>query len=413
MVACVWLSVWLAACSCSCGDNLAAMTADDAADFETLAIHAGQPSDPRTGAVVPPIYQVSTYQQDAVGHPRDGWEYSRSGNPTRAALEECLAALENGSRGLAFASGLAAEDCLLRTVCAPGDHVIVPDDAYGGTYRLVAKVFERWGVTHTSVSLADLDAVASAVRPETRLIWCETPTNPLLGIADIAAVASIAHEAGALLAVDNTFASPYLQQPLSLGADVVVHSTTKYLGGHSDVVGGALVIADEPAHDELATRLAFHQNAMGAVAGPFDCWLVLRGIKTLPVRMDRHCANAAAVADFLAARDEVAVVRYPGLASHAGHEIAAQQMRGFGGILSFQLRAGTAAAIEVCNRARLFMLAESLGGVESLIEHPATMTHASVVGSALEVPGDLVRLSVGLESIDDLIVDLAQALTIS
>jgi cystathionine gamma-synthase len=380
---------------------------DDAGAFETLAIHAGQPSDRQTGAVVTPIYQTSTYQQDAVGQPRDGWEYSRSANPTRSALEECLAALEAGRRGLAFASGLAAEDCLLRTVCMPGDHVIVPDDAYGGTYRLVARVFDRWGVSHTSVSLADLDAVAAAVRPETKLIWCETPTNPLMGIADIAAVAAIASDAGVLLAVDNTFASPYLQQPLTLGADVVVHSTTKYLGGHSDVVGGALVVSDT----EFGERLAFHQNAMGAVAGPFDSWLVMRGIKTLPVRMDRHCTNAAAIADFLASRDEVSVVRYPGLAAHPGHEVAAKQMRGFGGMLSFQLKAGTAAAVEVCNRARLFTLAESLGGVESLIEHPATMTHASVTGSALEVPGDLVRLSVGLESVDDLIADLVQALT--
>jgi cystathionine gamma-synthase len=384
------------------------MTADShsAGAFETLAIHAGQPSDRQTGAVVTPIYQVSTYQQDAVGQPRDGWEYSRSANPTRSALEECLAALEIGRRGLAFASGLAAEDCLLRTVCVPGDHVIVPDDAYGGTYRLVAKVFERWGVSHTSVSLADLSAVAAAVRPETKLIWCETPTNPLMGIADIAAVGAIARDAGVLLAVDNTFASPYLQQPLALGADVVVHSTTKYLGGHSDVVGGALVVSDV----ELGERLAYHQNAMGAVAGPFDSWLVMRGIKTLPVRMDRHCSNAAAIADFLDSRDEVSLVRYPGLASDPGHEVAAKQMRGFGGMLSFQMDAGISAAIEVCNRARLFTLAESLGGVESLIEHPATMTHASVAGSALEVPGDLVRLSVGLESVDDLIADLARAL---
>jgi cystathionine gamma-synthase len=380
--------------------------AADAGSFETQAIHAGQPSDPRTGAAVPPIYQVSTYQQDAVGSPRDGWEYSRSANPTRSALEECLAALEKGSRGLAFASGLAAEDCLLRTVCAPGDHVIVPDDAYGGTYRLVARVFDRWGVSHTSVSLANPDAVAAAIRPETRLIWCETPTNPLMGIADIGAIAAIAQRAGVLLAVDNTFASPYLQQPLVLGADVVVHSTTKYLGGHSDVVGGALVASDP----ELAERLAFHQNAMGAIAGPFDSWLVMRGIKTLPVRMDRHCANAGAVADFLAARDDISVVRYPGLASHAGHDVAAKQMRGFGGMLSFQLVAGAHAAIQVCNRARIFTLAESLGGVESLIEHPATMTHASVAGSSLEVPADLVRLSVGLESVDDLIADLGQAL---
>src|SRR5450631_4202417 len=252
--------------------------------FETRAIHAGQPSDPRTGAVVPPIFQVSTYQQDAVGNPRDGWEYSRSGNPTRAALEECMASLEGGARGLAFASGLAAEDCVLRTLCAPGDHVVVPGDAYGGTFRLVNTVFGRWGVEYTTVHLADLDAVRAAMRPNTKVLWCETPTNPLLSIADIGALAGIAHEAGALLVVDNTFASPYLQQPLSFGADVVVHSTTKYLGGHSDVVGGALVAANA----ELGERLAFHQNAIGSVAGPFDSWLVLRGIKTLAVRMDRH-----------------------------------------------------------------------------------------------------------------------------
>ncbi|HEX7104669.1 MAG TPA: cystathionine gamma-synthase [Acidothermaceae bacterium] len=380
--------------------------ADASSAFETAAIHAGQASDPGTGAVVPPIYQVSTFHQDAVGHPRGGWEYSRSGNPTRAALEQCLAALEQGSRGLAFASGLAAEDCVVRAVCAPGDHIVFPNDAYGGTYRLIARVFKRWGVEHTAVDLADLDAVRAAMRANTKLVWCETPSNPLLGIADISALAGIAHDGGARLVVDNTFASPYLQQPLTLGTDVVVHSTTKYLGGHSDVVGGALVCLD----DELADGLAFHQNSVGAVAGPFDAWLVLRGAKTLAVRMERHCANAQRVAEFLEAHDKVSKVRYPGLPTHPGHEIAAKQMRDYGGMLSFQLAGGEQAAVDVCNRARLFTLAESLGGVESLIEHPARMTHMSVTGSSLEVPGDLVRLSIGIEHIDDLIADLEQAL---
>ena len=387
-------------------DNLVPMAEGVQESFETLAIHAGQASDPRTGAVVPPIYQVSTFQQDAVGHPRDGWEYSRSGNPTRAALEQCLAALENGVRGLAFASGLAAEDCAIRTICAPGDHIVFPDDAYGGTFRLIAHVFDRWGVEYTAVPLADLDAVRAAVRPNTKLVWCETPSNPLMGIADIAALAGIAHDAGALLVVDNTFASPYLQQPLLHGADVVVHSTTKYLGGHSDVVGGAVISADA----ELGERLAFHQNSIGGVAGPFDSWLVLRGTKTLAVRMERHCANAMRVAEFLAGHDRVHTVRYPGLATHPGHDIAAKQMRDFGGMLSFQMDGGEAAAIDVCNRARLFTLAESLGGVESLIEHPAQMTHVSAAGSALEVPADLIRVSVGIEHIDDLLADLEQAL---
>ena len=378
----------------------------DDARFETRAIHAGQPSDAQTGAVVTPLYQVSTYHQDAVGSPRDGWEYSRSGNPTRAALETCLANLEGGVRGLAFASGLAAEDCVLRTVCAPGDHVVLPGDAYGGTFRLVNSVFGRWGVEHTSVDLSDLDAVRTAIRPNTTVIWCETPSNPLLGIADIAALAEIAHDAGAKLVVDNTFASPYLQQPLSLGADVVVHSTTKYIGGHSDVVGGALIAAEV----SLGEQLAFHQNAIGSVAGPFDSWLVLRGVKTLAVRMDRHCANAVLIAEFLRRHEAISTVLYPGLPTHPGHEIAAKQMRSFGGMVAFRMADGEAAAIEVCNRARLFTLAESLGGVESLIEHPGRMTHVSVVGSPLEVPDDLVRLSVGIENVDDLLADLEQAL---
>ena len=373
--------------------------------FETLAIHAGQDPDPATGAVIVPIYQTSTYVQSEVGK-HQGYEYSRSGNPTRTALETCLAALEGGRTGLAFASGLAAEDCLLRTATAPGGHVVVPDDAYGGTYRLFARVLERWGVAHTPVPLGNLDAVRAAVRPETSLLWCETPTNPLLGIADIAGLAQIAADAGARLVVDNTFASPYLQQPLELGADVVVHSTTKYLGGHSDVVGGALVTADVAFGEELA----YHQNAMGGVPGAFDSWLVMRGAKTLGVRMDRHCQNAARVVDLLLASGKVASVLYPGLPEHPGHEVAAKQMRGFGGMVSFRLAGGEQAALAVCRGTKVFTLAESLGGVESLIEHPGRMTHASVAGSQLEVPADLVRLSVGLETADDLLADLDRAL---
>jgi cystathionine gamma-synthase len=374
--------------------------------FDTLAIHAGQDPDPRTGAVAVPIYQTSTYKQDGVGGLRGGYEYSRSANPTRTALEEALAALEGGTRGLAFASGLAAEDTLLRTVCRPGDHVILPGDAYGGTFRLVARVLTHWGLEYTSVPLADLDAVRAAVRPTTKVVWCETPTNPLLGIADIAALATIAHDGGARLVVDNTFASPYLQQPLALGADAVVHSTTKYLGGHSDVVGGALVTGDAALGDELA----FHQNSMGAVAGPFDAWLVLRGIKTLGVRMDRHCSNAQRIVEFLVDHPAVDRVLYPGLPSHPGHDIAARQMRGFGGMVSFTLRGGEETALKVCGLVSVFTLGESLGGVESLIEHPGRMTHASVAGSPLEVPNDLVRLSVGIENIEDLLDDLASAL---
>jgi cystathionine gamma-synthase len=372
--------------------------------FETLAIHAGQEPDPATGAVVTPIYQTSTYVQDGVAKHR-GYEYSRSGNPTRTALESCLAALEQGACGLAFASGLAAEDCVLRALCHPGAHVVIPHDAYGGTFRLFARVLERWGLSHTPAPLHDLDAVRAAVRPETTLIWCETPTNPLLGIADIAALAEIAHEGGARLVVDNTFASSYLQQPLTLGADVVVHSTTKYMGGHSDVVGGALVVRDVDLGDELA----FYQNSMGGVAGPFDAWLVLRGVKTLGVRMERHCANAARVAEMLTSHPKVTRVFYPGLPEHPGHELAAKQMRDFGGMVSF-LVADAQAAIQVCERTKLFSLGESLGGVESLIEHPGLMTHASVAGSPLEVPDNLVRLSVGIEAADDLVADLRQAL---
>lgn len=381
------------------------------AGFDTRAIHAGQEPDPATGAVNVPIYATSTFAQDGVGGLRtglgQGYEYSRSGNPTRAALEACLAALEGGRRGLAFASGLAAEDCLLRTVLRPGDHVLIPSDAYGGTFRLFATVLARWGVSYTAVPLIDLDAVRAAGRPETRLVWCETPSNPLLGIADVSALAGIAHQTGALLAVDNTFASPALQNPLAHGADVVVHSTTKYLGGHSDVVGGALVVSDAALGDELA----FHQNALGAIPGPFDCFLTLRGIKTLGVRMERHGANAALISGLLVDHEAVAEVLWPGLADHPGHETAAKQMSGFGGMIAFRVRGGEPAALRACGRFRLFTLAESLGGVESLVEHPGRMTHASVAGSALEVPADLIRLSVGLESAADLLADLGQALS--
>lgn len=374
--------------------------------FETLAIHAGQDPDPRTGAVVPAIYATSTYKQDGVGGLREGYEYSRSANPTRTALEECLAALEHGTRGFAFASGLAAEDTVLRALTKPGDHVVIPDDAYGGTFRLFDKVEQVWGLDYTPAAVADLDAVRAALRPgSTRIIWVETPTNPLLGIADIEALAQLAHECDALLVVDNTFASSYLQQPLSLGADVVVHSTTKYAGGHSDVVGGGVVVRN----DALAEAIAFHQNAIGAVAGPFDSWLVLRGLKTLALRMERHSDNAEKIVEYLQSRSEVSEVIYPGLAEHPGHPIAAKQMRRFGGMISFRMAAGEQAAVDVVNHTELFTLAESLGGVESLIEHPGRMTHASAAGSLLEVPGDLVRVSVGIETADDLIADLDRA----
>ena len=376
-------------------------------NFETLAIHAGQEPDPLTGAVVPPIYQTSTYKQDGVGGTRGGYEYSRTANPTRTALQECLAALESGTDAFAFASGMAAEDCLLRTLCKPGDHVLIPADAYGGTFRLFARVLTHWGISYDTVPQTDLDAVRQALenRPA-KLVWAETPTNPLLSIVDLEALAEIAHVAGALLVTDNTFASPYLQRPLDLGADAVVHSTTKYLGGHSDVVGGAVVVNDAG----LAGELAFNQNATGAVAGPFDSWLTLRGIKTLAVRMDRHCANATRVARMLAEQPGVSQVFYPGLPEHPGHKIAAAQMRAFGGMVSFRLAAGPEEAVAVCGRTRLFTLGESLGGVESLIEHPARMTHASTAGSPLEVQADLIRLSVGIEDADDLLDDLRQAL---
>ncbi|MGZ8738186.1 MAG: cystathionine gamma-synthase [Nocardioides sp.] len=375
--------------------------------FETRAIHAGYEPDPMTGAVIPPIYATSTYKQDGVGGMRGGYEYSRSANPTRTALEGNIAALEEGERGFAFASGLAAEHTLLKSLCRPGDHVVVPDDAYGGTYRLFAKVEEPWGLTHTSAPVSDVDAIRAAIRPgETKIVWMETPTNPLLNIGDIESTAAVAHAAGALLVVDNTFASPYLQQPLTLGADVVVHSTTKYCGGHSDVVGGALVVRDL----DLAEKIGFHQNSIGAVAGPFDAWLTLRGLKTLAVRMDRHCDNAEKVVGYLAGHDAVEQVIYPGLAEHPGHAVASRQMKRYGGIVSFRVKGGEATALEVCDRTKVFTLGESLGGVESLIEHPGRMTHASVAGTDLEVPSDLIRLSVGIETADDLLADLDQAL---
>jgi cystathionine gamma-synthase len=375
--------------------------------FSTRAIHAGQRPDPGNGAVAPAIWATSTYAQDGVGGLRSGYEYSRSANPTRTALEGCLAALENGAHGFAFASGLAAEDTLLRTIGAPGRHVVIPNDAYGGTYRLFARVHEPWGLQYTPTPLADLDAVRAAVRPgETTAVWVETPTNPLLGVADIAALAEIAHAANALLIVDNTFASPYLQQPLNLGADVVVHSTTKYCGGHSDVVGGALVVND----DALAERLRYFQNAIGGVAGPFDAWLVLRGLRTLAVRMERHSDNAEQVVAFLKDHPRVAEVYYPGLESHPGHAVAQRQMRRYGGMVSFRVAEGEEAAVAVCGKTDVFTLGESLGGVESLIEHPGRMTHASVAGTELEVPADLIRLSVGIEDADDLVADLERAL---
>ncbi|MCA1783450.1 MAG: cystathionine gamma-synthase [Dermatophilaceae bacterium] len=381
--------------------------------FSSRAIHAGQEPDPTTGAVVPPIYQVSTYKQDGIGGLRGGYEYSRSANPTRTALEECFAALEDGERGFAFASGLAAQDTLLRALLRPGDHVVVPSDAYGGTYRLFNQVLVPWGVEHDVAAIADVDAVRAAIRPETKVVWVETPTNPLLGIADIAALADLAHEAGALLVVDNTFASPYLQQPLALGADVVTHSATKYAGGHSDVVGGIVVTKagiETARGEDVTDRVAFHQNAMGAVAGPFDSWLVLRGLKTLAVRMERHCDNAEAIVAFLQGHPGVTAVHYPGLESHPNHDIAARQMTRFGGMISFQVKGGEDVATKVCAETELWTLGESLGGVEALIEHPGRMTHASVAGTALEVPGDLIRLSVGIEDVEDLIADLKQAL---
>ncbi len=372
--------------------------------FNTRAIHVGSEPDPATGAVNPPVYLTSTYAQDGVGVPRFS-DYARGDNPTRAALEACLAGLEEAQYGVAFASGLAGEDALLRTL-VPGDHVILGDDAYGGTYRLLTRVFGNWGLTITCVDLGDLDVVRAAINDSTKMIWLETPSNPLLKVVSIAALSEVAHEHGALLVVDNTFATPYLQRPLTLGADVVVHSTTKYVGGHSDVLGGFIATN----HDELAANVRYHQYAIGAVPGPLDCYLLLRGLKTLGVRMDRHCANAAAIAAFLSSHAAVEKVYYPGLEAHRGHDVAVQQMKDFGGMVSFTLKGGAATARKVCESTATFILAESLGGVESLIELPAVMTHLSAAGSTLEPPDSLVRLSVGIEDLDDLIADLAQAL---
>lgn len=375
--------------------------------FSTRAVHAGYEPDPQTGAVNVPIYASSTFAQDGVGGMRGGYEYARTGNPTRTALEANLAALESGSYGRAFASGMAATDCALRAMLRPGDHIVIPDDAYGGTFRLIDKVFSQWGIEHSPAHIADLDAVRAAIRPNTKLVWIETPTNPLLSIGDIPALADIAHEADAKLVVDNTFATPYLQQPLLLGADVVLHSTTKYLGGHSDVVGGALITNSA----DLDSDFAFLQNGAGAVPGPFDAFLTMRGIKTLAVRMEKHCDNAEVIAEFLTNHPAISQVIYPGLPTHPGYEIAQKQMRRSGGMISVRLAGGREAALKFCSRTEIFTLAESLGGVESLIEHPGAMTHASTEGSALEVPADLVRLSVGIEDISDLLADVEQALS--
>jgi cystathionine gamma-synthase len=373
--------------------------------FETKAIHIGQEPEPEFGSVNVPIYQTSTYAQEAVGKPKR-YDYARAGNPTREALEVVLAALEGGGHSLSFASGLAAETTLLLARLRPGDHLILGDDVYGGTYRLLARVLSDWGVAFDTIDLTDLDAVRAAVRDETRVIWVETPTNPFLKVVDIDAVSAIAHEADAWCVVDNTFASPYLQRPLELGADAVVHSVTKYLGGHSDLIGGALVLNDA----ETAERLRFLQNAVGAVPGPMDCYLALRGVKTLAVRMEAHCRGASRVAEFLASHSKVTRVHYPGLIDHPQHEVATRQMRDFGGMVSFEMGSAEE-AIRMAEATQLFFLGESLGGVESLIEVPGPMTHASVAGSPLEVPPTLVRLSVGIEHPDDLLEDLDRALT--
>ena len=375
--------------------------------FNTLAVHAGQDVDTATGAVIPPLHLSSTFKQDGVGNMRAGYEYSRSGNPTRANLQTNLAALEGGSHAFAFSSGLAAEDTLLRSLLQPGDHVVIANDVYGGTYRLINGVFSKWGITHTAIDMSDPEgarAIIASTKPQ--VVWIETPSNPMLRIIDIAAMVEVAHASGAVVVVDNTFATPALQQPLSLGADAVVHSTTKYLGGHSDVMGGAVILQS----DTLAEQVAYLHNAAGAIASPFDSYLTVRGIKTLAVRMDRHSQNAGAIAEHLQSHPRVENVFYPGLPSHVGHDIARAQMSGFGGMISITVTGGEAAARHVVANTHLFTLAESLGGVESLVEFPFAMTHASVAGTALAVPENLVRLSVGIEDVDDLTDDIVAAL---
>ena len=377
-------------------------------DFSTRAIRAGQEFDPTTGSVIPPVYFTTTFVQDGIGGFRNGYEYARGGNPTRTGLETLLASLEGGDRGFSFASGLAAEDTLLRAILLPGDHVLMGNDVYGGSHRLVSRAFIPWGVSLSTVEMSDLDAVKAAIRPDaTKVVWIETPSNPLMKITDIAAVAELAHAVGAIVVVDNTFASPYLQQPLALGADVVVHSTTKYLGGHSDVLGGAVVLnnATEVRGESLAERVGFLQFGVGAVSGPMDAWLTIRGIKTLALRMDRHSSNAQTIAEKLVGNRKHERVFYPALPDHPAHELAARQMKSFGGMISVQLADG-ATARRFAESTTLFQLAESLGGVESLVCYPAEMTHASVKGTLLEVPETVVRLSVGIEGVDDLLDDL-------
>ena len=381
-------------------------------DFATTAIHAGQDFDPTTGAVIPPLYFSTTYVQDGVGGFRNGYEYTRGTNPTRDSLQELLAALEGGERAFSFASGLAAEDALLRAILLPGSHVLMGNDVYGGTHRLVDRVHVPWGVGLSTVEMSDLDEVRAGIRPgQTKVVWVETPSNPLMKVTDIAAVAQLAHAAGAIVVVDNTFATPYLQQPLAFGADVVVHSTTKYLGGHSDVLGGAVIVKAGAELDgqPIADRVGFVQFGAGAVSGPMDAWLTVRGIKTLGVRMDRHSENAQYLAEHLVGHAKLEQVYYPGLPDHPGHELAARQMRSFGGMISVRLADGPTAR-RFAESMGYFQLAESLGGVESLVCYPAEMTHASVKGTALEVPDSVVRLSVGIEGRDDLLADVLGAL---
>ena len=377
--------------------------------FETRAIHAGQAFDPTTGAVVPPVYLTSTFVQDGIGGFRGGYEYARGGNPTRDSLQDLLASLEGGLKAFSFGSGLAAEDALLRALLVPGDHILMGNDVYGGTHRLVNRLYVPWGIGLSTVEMSDADAVRAAIRPETKVLWVETPSNPLMKITDIAALAAIGHERGITVVVDNTFASPYLQQPIALGADAVVHSTTKYLGGHSDVVGGAVIVNDET----LAEKVGFVQFGGGAISGPFDAWLTVRGIKTLAVRMDRHSSNAQTIAEALVGHPKIERVYYPGLESHPGHALAASQMKSFGGMISVALASGASAARTFAEATTVFQLAESLGGVESLIGYPSEMTHASVRGTELEVPDNVIRLSVGIEEVDDLLADLTSALDVA